>query len=89
MVSQKSSECFAICSSVKPGANGGAPEGDVLAAITRDLGGVDKMKDDFNGAGLRVFGSGWTFITVDKDGKLTPADSSPIIKTRSGPTPLT
>lgn len=51
-------------------ANGGKPEGDLLVAIARDLGGVAKMQEDFNASGLRVFGSGWTFITVDKDGKL-------------------
>lgn len=47
-----------------------APEGDVKAAIDRDLGGFDKLKADFNGAGGRVFGSGWVFVTVTKDGKL-------------------
>jgi len=52
------------------GPGGGKPEGEVLAAIDRDLGGLDKMQADFNAAGLRVFGSGWTFITVTKDGKL-------------------
>jgi Fe-Mn family superoxide dismutase len=52
------------------GPNGGEPEGEVLAAIDRDLGGVEKMQTDFDGAGLRVFGSGWTFVTVATDGKL-------------------
>ena len=51
---------------------GGAkePAGDLKAAIDRDLGGFDKMKADFNGAGGRVFGSGWVFVTVTKEGKL-------------------
>jgi Fe-Mn family superoxide dismutase len=49
---------------------GGAPTGDVAAAITRDLGGFDKFKTDFEAAGQRVFGSGWVFVTVDKAGKL-------------------
>ena len=52
------------------GPNGGKADGDVLAAIDRDLGGLEKMQNDFNGAGGRVFGSGWVFVTVDKDGKL-------------------
>ncbi|HRK24839.1 MAG TPA: superoxide dismutase [Beijerinckiaceae bacterium] len=64
-------------------ANGGKPEGDVLAAIDRDLGGVEKMMTDFNASGLRVFGSGWTFITVAKDGKLAivnkPNQDTPIM----------
>src|SRR5262245_21685640 len=52
------------------GPGGGQPQGDVAAAITRDLGGVQKMQDDFNAAGGRVFGSGWVFVTVAPDGKL-------------------
>ena len=65
------------------GPNGGKPEGDVLAAIDRDLGGLAKMMDDFNGAGLRQFGSGWTFVTVSKEGKLglmaKPNQDSPLM----------
>lgn len=65
------------------GANGGKPEGELLAAIDRDLGGLPKMMDDFNGAGLRQFGSGWTFVTVGKDGKLglaaKPNQDSPLM----------
>jgi superoxide dismutase, Fe-Mn family len=52
------------------GPAGGQPQGDVAAAITRDLGGLQKLQDDFNAAGLRVFGSGWVFVTVARDGKL-------------------
>lgn len=65
-----------------PGA-GGAPTGDVAAAITKDLGGFDKFKADFEAAGLRVFGSGWVFVTVDKAGKLAllakPNQDSPLM----------
>ena len=53
------------------GPNGGKPSGDVLAAIDRDLGGMEKMTNDFNAAGGRVFGSGWVFVNVAKDGKLS------------------
>jgi superoxide dismutase, Fe-Mn family len=52
----------------KPGGSG--PQGDVAKAIESDLGGFDKMKADFNAAGGRVFGSGWVFVTVTRDGKL-------------------
>jgi Fe-Mn family superoxide dismutase len=62
---------------------GGTPTGEVAAAITRDLGGFDKFKADFEAAGLRVFGSGWVFVTVDKAGKLTllgkPNQDSPLM----------
>jgi Fe-Mn family superoxide dismutase len=52
------------------GPNGGKPAGEVLAAIDRDLGGVEKFQTDFNAAGGRQFGSGWVFVTVTQDGKL-------------------
>ena len=52
------------------GPGGGQPQGELAAAITRDLGGLAKLQEDFNAGGLRVFGSGWTAITVARDGKL-------------------
>ena len=65
------------------GPNGGKPEGEVLAAIDRDLGGMEKFQNDFNAAGGRQFGSGWVFVTVTKDGKLAietrPNQDSPIM----------
>lgn len=65
------------------GPNGGKPTGDVLAAIDRDLGGMEKFQTDFNAAGGRQFGSGWVFVIVDKDGKLSietrPNQDSPLM----------
>jgi Fe-Mn family superoxide dismutase len=52
------------------GPGGGKPHGEVLAAINRDLGGMEKFQTDFNAAGGRVFGSGWVFVTVSKGGQL-------------------
>ncbi len=52
------------------GGAGGAPKGELLAAVDRDLGGMDKLKADFNRMGLGQFGSGWVFVTVDRAGKL-------------------
>jgi Fe-Mn family superoxide dismutase len=52
------------------GGEGGEPTGELKAAIDRDLGGTAKMMEDFNAAGGRVFGSGWVFVTADRDGKL-------------------
>jgi Fe-Mn family superoxide dismutase len=52
------------------GPPGSKPEGELATAINSDLGGLTKMQDDFNGAGVRVFGSGWVFITVTREGKL-------------------
>src|SRR4030088_3612951 len=65
------------------GPDGGKPEGEVLAAIDRDLGGLEKFQTDFNAAGGRQFGSGWVFVTVTKDGKLAietrPNQDTPIM----------
>ena len=65
------------------GPNGGKPEGEVLAAIDRDLGGMEKFQTEFNAAGGRQFGSGWVFVIVNKDGKLAietrPNQDSPIM----------
>jgi Fe-Mn family superoxide dismutase len=52
------------------GGSGGEPKGELKAAIDRDFGGFDKLQDQFNTAGGRIFGSGWVFITVSRDGKL-------------------
>jgi len=52
------------------GPGGGAPEGDLLAAINRDFGGLETLQTRFNDAGLRLFGSGWVFVTITRDGKL-------------------
>ena len=63
---------------------GGKPQGDVAAAIARDLGGLEKLQNDFNAAGLRVFGSGWVFVTVARDGKLAletkPNQDTPLME---------
>jgi Fe-Mn family superoxide dismutase len=65
------------------GPKGGKPEGEILAAIDRDLGGLEKFQTDFDAAGGRQFGSGWVFVTVTKDGKLAietrPNQDTPIM----------
>jgi Fe-Mn family superoxide dismutase len=52
------------------GPSGGKAGGEVLGAIDRDLGGLEKFQTDFNAAGGRQFGSGWVFVTVTRDGTL-------------------
>lgn len=54
-------------------ASDSAPEGPLAEAIKRDFGDLEKLKSNFNTAGAKVFGSGWVFVTVDKDGKLALA----------------
>jgi Fe-Mn family superoxide dismutase len=52
------------------GPRAGKPTGDLAAAIERDFGGLNKLQDDFNTAGARLFGSGWVFVTVSTEGNL-------------------
>lgn len=63
---------------------GGKADGEVLEAINRDLGGLDKLKADFDSAGAKVFGSGWVFVTVTQDGKLAietkPNQDTPLME---------
>jgi superoxide dismutase, Fe-Mn family len=65
------------------GPGGGKPQGDLAAAIDRDLGGLEKLQTDFNAAGGRVFGSGWVFVLVGRDSKLAlesrPNQDSPLM----------
>ena len=43
------------------GPGGGAPSGDLAAAIDSDLGGFDSFKEAFSDAGAKRFGSGWAW----------------------------
>ena len=54
--------------SMKPN-GGGAPTGDLAAAIDRDFGSFDKFKEEFTAAATTQFGSGWAWLVLDK-GKL-------------------
>ena len=60
----------------------GEPSAELAAAIDRDLGGMDKFKEDFNAAGAGQFGSGWAWLCV-QDGKLkvtsTPNQDNPLM----------
>lgn len=54
---------------------GGAPSGDLAAAIDADLGGWDAFKQSFANAAATRFGSGWAWVCV-KDGKLEVCSSA-------------
>lgn len=49
---------------------GGEPDGDLRKAIDRDFGSFEKFKEDFEKAGVGLFGSGWVWLSRDNDGKL-------------------
>ncbi|ALK08597.1 superoxide dismutase [Blastochloris viridis] len=64
---------------------GGArePVGALKAAIDRDFGGLQQLKERINAAGEGRFGSGWAWLVVGKDKKLavlsSPNQDSPLM----------
>ena len=46
------------------------PTGQLAEAIVRDFGSFEAFKDEFQKKGATLFGSGWVWLSVDKDGKL-------------------
>ncbi|GIO85202.1 superoxide dismutase [Mn] [Paenibacillus faecis] len=68
---------------------GGQPSGKLADAINSELGGFDKFKEDFSKAATTRFGSGWAFLAVDANGKLSvyslPNQDSPLME---GKTPI-
>ena len=62
---------------------GGMPTGKLMEAITNELGGWDKFKEDFNKAGATRFGSGWAWLCVNTNKQLavcsTPNQDNPLM----------
>ena len=61
---------------------GGEPEGELVAAIDDAIGSVDELKTAINDAGVKRFGSGWTWLVWDGTGLAvlsTPNQDSPIM----------
>lgn len=53
----------------------GQPSADLLAAIERDLGGLEAFKTAFTQAAISRFGSGWAWLSVNPQGKLVVESS--------------
>jgi Fe-Mn family superoxide dismutase len=68
---------------------GGEPSGELAQAIESTFGGVDQLKSQVNDAGVKRFGSGWTWLVRDSGGALsvvsTPNQDSPVME---GQTPI-
>jgi Fe-Mn family superoxide dismutase len=61
---------------------GGEPEGALADAIADAFGGLDKLKEQMNDAGVKRFGSGWSWLVWDGTGLAvysTPNQDSPIM----------
>ena len=46
------------------------PKGRIMEAIARDFGSFETFKEEFQKKGATLFGSGWVWLSADKDGKL-------------------
>ncbi|MFN8223343.1 MAG: superoxide dismutase [Gaiellales bacterium] len=67
---------------------GGAPTGELAAAIDSTFGSLDDLKSQVNDAGVKRFGSGWTWLVKTSSGLAvtsTPNQDSPVM---DGQTPL-
>ncbi len=64
--------------------SGGAPSGDLAAAMDKDLSGFDAFKESFAKAATTRFGSGWAWLSVKDDGTLcvcsSPNQDNPLMK---------
>ena len=49
---------------------GNEPTGKIAEALVRDFGSVENFKKEFAQAGATLFGSGWAWLSQDKNGKL-------------------
>ena len=47
-----------------------APTGKLAEVIVRDFGSFEAFKEEFQKKGATLFGSGWVWLSADKDGKL-------------------
>ena len=47
-----------------------APTGKLLEAINREFKSFEAFKEEFQKKGATLFGSGWVWLSADKDGKL-------------------
>ena len=61
---------------------GGAPTGDLAAAIDSTFGSLDDLKAQINDAGVKRFGSGWSWLVKTGSGLAvisTPNQDSPLM----------
>lgn len=68
---------------------GGEPTGPIADAINKSFGSFAALKEKFNDAGAKQFGSGWAWLVKNADGSLevvsTPNQDNPI---SNGKTPI-
>lgn len=62
---------------------GGTPNGKIAEMITKKWGSFEKFKEEFSKSATTNFGSGWTWLVVNKQGELD------IFNTSNAQTPMT
>jgi Fe-Mn family superoxide dismutase len=67
---------------------GGAPDGDLAAAINDAFGSFDDFKDKFEAAGAGQFGSGWAWLVLDGGSLAITSSANQDNPISSGATPL-
>ena len=67
---------------------GGAPSGELAAAIDETFGGLDALKEAVNDAGVKRFGSGWTWLVRDGSGLAVMSTANQDSPISEGKTPL-
>jgi Fe-Mn family superoxide dismutase len=68
------------------GPRGGAPAGELAAAIDDAFGSLDALKAAVNDAGVKRFGSGWSWVVWNGSGlavESTPNQDSPLMEGRT------
>ena len=67
---------------------GGAPDGDLAAAIDDAFGSFEAFKEAFEAAGVGQFGSGWAWLVADGDGVGVVSTANQDSPLTDGKTPL-
>ena len=67
---------------------GGAPDGDLAAAIDDAFGSFEAFKEAFEAAGVVQFGSGWAWLVADGDGVAVVSTANQDSPLTDGKTPL-
>lgn len=62
--------------------NGGQPDGELLKAIEQQFKSLDNFEQEFNNAATTHFGSGWAWLVLENNGKLS------ITSTHDADTPI-
>ena len=72
---------------MRPG-GGAGPSGDLGAAIDRDFGSLDGLKEKLNGAAAGQFGSGWGWLVVANGSLAVSASANQNSPLMDGKTPI-